>query len=541
MAGRCLPVAAIAALLLFCSQSASSAKLDGDHSGPLFQTSGRCLACHKGVTTQGGEDVSIGFNWRATIMANSSRDPYWQAAVRREATDHPEARAQIEDECSVCHMPMARYSAKQRGGEGQVFAHLPFNPDRDESRLAEDGVSCSLCHQIGKENLGKRESFVGRFLIDAPTAEGERMEYGPYKIEAGQTRIMVSSSGGFRPTESLHVQRSELCATCHTLITKALGPDGKVLAPFPEQMPYLEWLNSSYKDEQSCQDCHMPVVKEPVPLTRILGIAREGVSRHTFVGGNFLMLRMLNRYRNELSTSAPAGEMEASADRTVTQLQTKTARVDIRDLAVKEDRLTMNVSVENLTGHKFPTAYPSRRAWLHVLVRDSENRTIFESGAFQPDGSVSGNDNDADPTRFEPHYRAIASPDQVQVYESIMSNSAGKPTTALLSAVRYLKDNRLLPRGFDKAAVAEEIATVGEASADDDFKSAGDLVRYDVPLKGAKAPFRIEAELWYQPISRRWASNLIPYKSAEPSRFVGYYDSMAGESAVVVSRAAKLY
>ena len=30
-----------------------------------------------------GEDISIGFAWRASMMANSSRDPYWQAGVRR--------------------------------------------------------------------------------------------------------------------------------------------------------------------------------------------------------------------------------------------------------------------------------------------------------------------------------------------------------------------------------------------------------------------------------------------------------------------------
>ncbi|MDH3423007.1 MAG: hypothetical protein OEN00_08435, partial [Gemmatimonadota bacterium] len=48
----------------------------------LFLTSDRCLACHKGVSTSTGVDVSIGYDWRASMMANSARDPYWQAAVR---------------------------------------------------------------------------------------------------------------------------------------------------------------------------------------------------------------------------------------------------------------------------------------------------------------------------------------------------------------------------------------------------------------------------------------------------------------------------
>ena len=39
--------------------------------GPLFQTSDRCFACHNGLTTSAGEDVSIGFSWRPTMVANS--------------------------------------------------------------------------------------------------------------------------------------------------------------------------------------------------------------------------------------------------------------------------------------------------------------------------------------------------------------------------------------------------------------------------------------------------------------------------------------
>ena len=92
-----------------------------------FQTSDRCVACHNGLQTASGDDVSIGFDWRASTMANSSRDPYWQASVRRETIDHPSAKAEIEDECATCHMPITRYEAKQRGGHGQVFAHLPFD------------------------------------------------------------------------------------------------------------------------------------------------------------------------------------------------------------------------------------------------------------------------------------------------------------------------------------------------------------------------------------------------------------------------------
>jgi hypothetical protein len=505
--------------------------------GLLFQTSERCMACHNGLFTPSGEDVSIGLDWRPSMMANSSRDPYWQAAVRREIVDHPKARAAIEDECAVCHMPMSRYDAKVHGRKGEVFAHLPFKPDSPDDRLAADGVSCAACHQIEDEKLGTRESFVGRFVIDASRAEGERKMYGPFDVDAGRTRIMRSSTG-FRPTESTHIQKSELCATCHTLYTKALGPEGDVIGELPEQVPYQEWLHSDYREEKNCQSCHMPVVADDIPITSVLGEPRAGMSRHVFVGGNFFILRMLNRYRGDLGVAALPPELEESASRTIAFLQSQTARLEIDRIERRPGGLEVEVSIENLGGHKLPTAYPSRRVWLHVVVRDGNNRVVFESGALEAQGVIQGNDNDADSSRYEPHYTRIQTRDQVQIYESIMVNQAGVPTTGLLSAVRFVKDNRLLPRGFDKSTADRDIAVQGNAVQDPDFRGGGDRVLYLISLGDAEGRLQIEAELWYQPISYRWASNLRQYKAMETERFITYFDSMSSASAVTLARAS---
>jgi hypothetical protein len=535
----CVSVATLAALLVLLPRLGESAPaVNKKASLPHFQTSDRCFACHNGMQAESGEDVSIGLDWRASMMANSARDPYWQGSVRRETMDHPESKAAIEDECSICHMPMARYEAKLNGREGQVFSHLPFDPKQPEDRLAADGVSCSLCHQISKEKLGTRESLVGGFVIDALKPKGEKSVYGPYKVDDGHVRIMRSSSSGFQPAESDHIRQSELCATCHTLITQALGPGGRVIGSLPEQTPYQEWLHSDFKDKQSCQSCHMPPIKN-VAVTRVFGEKRDdGVARHVFVGANFFMQRMLNRYRGELSVWALPQELSTAADRTVDYLQNQAARIGVSNVSVTAGRLDAEVTVENRGGHKFPTGYPSRRTWLHFLVRDREGRVLFESGKLNPDGSIAGNDSDTDATRFEPHYGRISSPDQVQIYESIMADQAGVPTTGLLNAVRYVKDNRLLPRGFDKRTAGAEIATHGDAETDADFTGEGDRVHYSVSLGPAQGPYQVEAELWYQPTSYRWANNLKKYDAAEPRRFTGYWDAMAGSSAILVTRSA---
>ena len=504
---------------------------------PHFQTSDRCVACHNGIATSAGEDISIGLAWQPTMMANSARDPYWHAGVRRETLDHPESRTAIEDECSICHMPMARFESKLGNHEGTVFSHLAFLPDDRGDQLAADGVSCSLCHQIGKEKLGTRESFVGNFVIGGPNVQGNRMEFGPYAPDAGHIRIMRSSTGGFLPTESAHIRESEICATCHTLITKSHGPGGKTIGEFPEQVPYQEWQHSEYREKRSCQSCHMPVVQEDVAITSVQGVPRTGVSRHVFLGGNFFMNGILNRYRNELSVQALPDELTGSALRTKEHLQSEAARISIAKLEERGGRLETEVVIENFGGHKLPTAYPSRRVWLHIVVRDRNNRTIFESGAVNAAGAITDNDNDTDATKFEPHYTEIRSAGQVQIYEAIMADSSGGVTTGLLTAVRYAKDNRLLPRGFDKKTANADVAVAGEAMEDADFGGSADRVRYSIESGAAQGPFRIEAELCYQPIGYRWAMNLKRYDADESRRFTAYYEAASASSLVVLAQA----
>jgi hypothetical protein len=453
-------------------------------------------------------------------------------------TDHPKAQPHIEDECSICHMPITRYEAKLRGKTGEIFAQLPISTDDMQHREAADGVSCSVCHQITKERLGTRESYNGGFVAHGRDANGRRAEYGPFAIQRGQKTIMQSSSEGYRPEQGDHIRESEICATCHTLKTTALSTGGEAIGALPEQMPYPEWLHSEYRDKKSCQYCHMPQIDGPVQIARVLGENREGARLHSFIGGNFFMLQLLNSYRGELNVAALPLELSANAEATTKFLETQSATVGIENVAVEGGCLRADVIVRNKNGHKLPTAYPSRRAWLHFVVRDRKGQTVFESGALNPDGSIVGNDNDADPSRYEPHYSEIRSVDQVEIYESILGDANGHVTTGLLSGVRYVKDNRLLPDGFDKRTADQDIAVVGDALNDPGFTGGAHRIRYSAALGTAAGPFTVEAELWYQPIGYRWANNLKPYDhAAEPRRFNGYFDSMQSNTAAVLARA----
>ncbi len=515
----------------------ASAQPDDPH---LFATGAACISCHSNLIAPSGEDISIGTDWRASMMANSARDPYWQAAVRRETMDHPAAASRIEDECAACHMPMSRFEARAANRPGQVFAHLPIGEnERRADHLAADGVSCTVCHQIANENLGAPESFTAGFAIDTETPMEERAIFGPYAVDAGRQTVMHSASG-FRQVESRHIQKSEVCATCHTLFTEALGPSGEVVGELPEQVPYLEWRHSAYREEQSCQSCHMPVVRDTTAISSVLGKERAGVSRHVFQGGNFFMLRMLNRYRADLGVEALPEELEAAARQTERHLQTSAARIAIANAEWAGGTLRVDVRIENLAGHKLPTGYPSRRSWIRFSVRDRSGTPVFDSGALQATGEIAGNDNDRDPERYEPHYRQITQSDQVQIYESVMVDVADQVTTGLLQGVRYAKDNRLLPRGFDKTTASEDIAVHGRARTDANFTDGGDSVRYIVDVGERQGPFTVQAALWYQPVGYRWARNLEDYAALETNRFVAFYDAMSEISGMPLVTAERI-
>jgi cytochrome c553 len=506
--------------------------------GELFATSGQCAVCHTMNTDAAGNDVAFDSQWRSSMMANSGRDPYWQAGVRNEVLQNPGYADFIEDKCTTCHMPMARFTRYTHEEQGILLDEAGFaNPEHDLHILAMDGISCTLCHQIEPDNFGMEESFSGQYAIDMDTPEGERLAYGRFEVSETNAIVMQGSSG-YIPVQADHVQESELCGTCHTLYTPTIDYEGEIAGEFAEQMVYPEWLNSAYSETDSCQDCHMPAADSPVALSITSPQdLRDPYTQHIFVGANFYMPDLLHRYP-ELGMMASRDHVDATIAQVMDQLQNETAMLSVDALALDGSTLTADVTVTSLVGHKFPTSYPARRTWLHVTVTDAAGAVVFESGAFTPEGAIVGNDNDADGTLYEPHYTVISSPDEVQIYEAIMSDVNGAPTTTLLLGAGYLKDNRLLPDGFDKANAHEDFQVWGAAETDADFIGGSDRLQYVIDTGEAQGPFTVTVDMLYQSIAYRWAHNLAEHDSLETNRFLAYYIDMPSPAGFVTSTTA---
>jgi len=507
----------IVTIIIACSDRVSTQTALPTGKSQLFSGSGNCVLCHQsnGVanTTNAGVDVSQPTQWRSTMMANAAKDPFWQALVRSESAEIPELADVIQDRCTNCHIPMGHEEAHRNGD-----AHYSLDEGKADE-LAMDGVSCTVCHQITPDNLGKPESFSGGYVIS-----NTRVAFGPYQNPTVQPMQNIS---GFKPEYGAHTNRSELCATCHTLFTPYVDQDNKIVGEFPEQTPFIEWKHSAYPaEDKQCQTCHMPIVEgEAFPISTLGAVSsRSPFFRHHFVGGNTFMLKMLKAHGDELGVTADARHFDSTIALTMRQLTQSTVRLT-GSAAARGDSLVIDVGIENLTGHKFPTGFPARSAGVHVAVRDHNGALVFESGKPKPDGritSIAG---------YEPHHQIISTGSQVQIYESVMEDVAGNATDHLLRGAKYKKDNRLPPRGFSAASMKNDTVGVhGEASLDDDFNSSGgsygtasDEIHYIIPLSGVNGPFDVTVEMLYQSIKPEFTDHMFVHDIDEINRFKGYY------------------
>ncbi len=504
--------------ILFCSwQPRAVAEPGMSCREDIFTSSEQCAVCHtpapgaKALLGADDEDVSPYSTWQATMMANSFRDPFFRAQLQKETAS---AGEQVQELCLRCHTPMMHHQSVIDGKQPPRLA------DVEGDLFADDGVSCTVCHMMDGKNFGEASSFSGR-----PTFNKERKIFGPYANVAVRP---MQNLVNYTPTHGEHVKKAALCATCHTLFTEHHG------TPFPEQTPYLEWRNSEFSDERegadatktrTCQQCHMArsiptrIARSPNGFDFDIP-ARPDFAVHTFVGGNAFMLDMLNEHREELDVTAEPAAFVRTAAATRRQLAEATARMQISGIGRDGDVATFSIAIENLTGHKFPTGYPARRAWLQVDV-EVNGQVVFVSGATDADGRLVGV---ADEQRL-PHVRTVQKPSDVVVFEMVALDPEGQPTTYLTKMVKRAKDNRLLPRGWqhDGPHVADT-APIG-VDGDADFVAGGDTVAFRVPLPAGSGPCVVRAKLCYQTVPPTWVDALRTVEAEEAKRFVRFYDA----------------
>jgi len=502
-----------------------------------FMGSGRCAGCHghdpaeNAGYTSDGRDVNLVDDWRSTMMANSAKDPFWRAKVSHEGLVNPPHQAALEDKCTSCHAAQGRYDKFLTGGGPYAIAELV------NDSIGLDGVSCLVCHRQSPDSLGKL--FSGNLRFTA----GDSV-YGPYSDNI--FGAPMASFVGFQPVFGAHINHAGLCAGCHTLITETADLSGNLTGDhFVEQATYHEWLNSDFNTEAdsingiTCQGCHVPRINDPIVLSAnyIFLSGRAPFGLHHFAGGNAFMLNLLKQHIEPLGLAANDTQFDSTIARTMRNLQHQSLLVDASLAWRDADTAWIDVRLENLTGHKFPSGYPARRAWVELVITDDAGDTLYDNGAWDGTYDVIGHD-----ASWEPHHDVVIGENDVQIYEMVMGDVNGDKTTVLERAKDKLKDNRLPPLGFHTAHDSYDTAYIANVPASDlDFNhdgignegSASDITHYHVPMNGYVGLIHAKARVWYQSIPPRWNQELFSYNSAAIDSFRTMYEA-ADNSPILV-------
>jgi hypothetical protein len=479
----------------------------------------------------------------------------------------------------------------------------------DYGALARDGISCTACHRmvlgeaataanateprnacieerqalLNPDASGFARTFTGSFMV----GPADRL-FGPF--EEPKTAPMETALG-IVPAHSDVMADSELCGTCHTVHLPVLR-DGETLAHIYEQTTYPEWAFSDYrvgttmdgdlpegagKLAESCQGCHMPSTDaDGTPtLSKIASIQefsnfpqaeftkapdaidlepREGFARHDLVGLNVFLIKIAQQFpellgirtQDPMLVSMGVDPLLYTEQQMLDQAANDSVKLTLGDPVELDGALRASVTLENLTGHKFPSGVGFRRAFLTFEVVDVLGNVLWASGRTDGAGRLvdaSGtpiageiwwNEDcsariEPDSRLHQPHYQRVVAEDQAQIYQELTSTPpakgpaqcgpltepAGQLTTSFLSICAEVKDNRLLPQGFLPLDARKAIAValgagddlavdVGPTAVGDDpdyqpLAGGKDSVEFVVPLSALDGtPAAVRARLYYQ-------------------------------------------
>lgn len=314
-------------LIVACSEKDSSRGADVAAMGnPELQ----CAGCHPRHVAE----------WKMSSHAYAMHDPVFTAMVKVGQRD---TAGKLADFCVKCHSPIG--NARNETDVVQDPATLEFmQPTSGLSQAAMDGVSCYVCHSITGVNGTANAEFV-------MTLDGTR--HGPIYDPAKDAPHRSEFSDLF--------EHPKICGTCHMVV----NPKN-----VPLEETHIEWVQSVFNGQKSCQDCHMPSYTGPAAT----GHVSRTVHEHTFVGVDVPLL--------------PPDEFPGYDDmrQRADQLLKTSVQFSMEQGATAR---TLNVVIRNLAGHALPSgATTDREMWVELHVRDLAGASAFESGTVDGNGDL---------------------------------------------------------------------------------------------------------------------------------------------------------
>jgi len=247
--------------------------------------------------------------------------------------------------------------------------HNPRSPDNLERETARVGVGCAACH-----NVQTVHSEPGKFGARAIERGVDNRMVGPHDLEPG-----VSPGHATGPSADFIKDGRSLCLACHAARDNPQG-----VSTCTTGFEHAAHQNAN----ATCVSCHMPRVDSPAGA---VNRARTHAS-HAFIGPHRAW------YQDDVSLLASAIKLSATLGEG-----------------------TLEVTLDNRSGHGFPTGFPGRMAVLTAVGKDATGAPVWRN-------------YETDAARESP----------ASVLNKVYVDGEGKPVMPPFAA-ELKRDNRLKP------------------------------------------------------------------------------------------------
>ena len=481
-------------------------------------------------------------DWVGSIMANAMRDPGFMATLNVANQDlinfinslNPADRAAFlaanklptdagddllpvaADLCLRCHTPagwLEGHSEPQTDAfpflDGQfwgaAFPEEPVDGDGNpkpfditvESEAEMEGVQCDFCHRA-YDNM-KRESL-----------------YDGSKMAAGNGGFFVETTNPFdegdgltevpRPLDhnTAFQKSSFLCGTCHDVTNPFIKTRNEIDGAIPDMLhplerTYTEWFWSGFRGKKTCQDCHKPM--------RFVGAQ----SWLLYPGLDMLWgdvdQKWIDRGINLTTSKSDALRDGMRENRRFMKSAARMQFVNSAKKAAAGDEATVTVRVTNNAGHKLPTGYgEGRQMWIHIKAVDKKGDVFFEDGMLNADGSLQR-------TALTKVYEQKI---EAEGYDSsVIAEGDEEFHFVLLNNI--VKDNRIPPKGYNKAAYQADGAFIVPANLYADGQNWDDTdYSFTIPAD-VKGNVKVTATLYYQTFNKEYI-DFLHDQDVEPTQ-----------------------
>jgi hypothetical protein len=312
-----------------------------------------CIECHKTHYDQ----------WSGSMHAYASDDPVFVAMNRRGQRD---TAGQLGTFCVQCHAPMAVALGLVDAGNAASF-------DPTMLPSAARGVTCYFCHNVAKVTADHNNGIALAF--DRTMRAGA---HDPVDSPAHDSK--------YDPLMDHHVDRSEMCGSCHDVVT----PRGVAL-----ERTYQEWQTTMFTDATkpllylTCgSGCHMGSSTDVIADKPGLNVTPRnyGFHEHVWPGVDQALIQWP---QTDVMTMDIARDLFGAVSVTGAR-PPGGGPSDIPGgvclVPLGGGQITVRLDSIQI-GHNWPSgAAQDRRAWLEVVAYDASGAVVFHTGDV-PDGT----------------------------------------------------------------------------------------------------------------------------------------------------------